>query len=388
MSNIPTSITAPPEQAELAGRLEKVRALMARENLDFYVSFDPVNIYYLTNFANVVHERPFILVIGKAGAPVMLAPLLEVSHVKARARCDLDYVTYYEFPAPEGQNWFDLYPTLIDGSARVGIEQALPVGIANRTPGTIVVIDIIDEVRLIKTAYEIGRNVHACTVVDLGHDRLLEICKPGVTEGKIFSAVNGVMMDKILADIPEANFVVTSTMGAVWPPAISHDPHRIPKLTQPMEHGGPHVSIVVAEVDGYGVELERTLFLGEIPEHAKKPFDVMFRARAKAFEMLKPGQHLGEIDAAVRQIIIDAGYEDNILHRTGHGFGITGHEAPYLAIGETRLAEAGMLVSIEPGIYKEGEGGYRHSDTVLVTEEGCLNLTHAPELLGDLVLPL
>lgn len=388
MTAVPSPITTPPDKSELDGRLARVRALMEQKNLDYYVSFDPVNVYYLTNFANFVHERPFLLIIGRQGLPTMLTPYLELTHVKMRSRCDLDYVTYYEFPAPDGQNWFDIYPTLFAANSRVGIEGVMPVGIAEKTPGTVVVTDVIEEVRLIKTEYEIGRTVHACSIVDLGHATLLGMCKPGLPEGAIFSAVNGVMTKKIFEDIPTANFNVTKAMAAVCPPAIAHDPHHVPSLAMPMENGGPHVSIVIAQTDGYGVELERTFFLGAVPETAKKPFDVMCEARATAYGLLRPGQHMGELDSAVRKVVIDAGYEDAIIHRTGHGFGITGHEAPYLAIGETRLLETGMTVSIEPGIYREGEGGFRHSDTVLITDDGYVCLTHAPDTLEELVLPV
>ena len=388
MSAVPRPITSPPDKAELDQRLERVRALMAEKDLDYYVSFDPVNVYYLTNFANFVHERPFLLIIAQQGTPTMLAPLLELTHVKMRARCDLEYVTYYEFPAPDGENWYDIYPTLFEENRRVGIESAMPVGIARKTPGEVTMTDVIDEARLIKSEYEIGRTAHACTIVDLGHATLLEMCKPGLPEGAIYSAVSGAMTKKVFEDIPNANFMITKTAAFVWPPTIGHDPHHFPSLAMPMEQGGPHVSIVIAQVDGYGVELERTFFLGEIPEHAKKPFDVMFRARATAYEMLKPGQDLADIDVAVRKVITDAGYEDSILHRTGHGFGITGHEAPYLAIGEKRALEAGMIVSIEPGIYREGEGGFRHSDTVLITDDGYICLTNAPDTLEELVLPV
>ncbi len=388
MTTAPGPIKAPPDEAELDRRLSRVREFMAEKDLDYYVSFDPVNVYYMTNFANYVHERPFLLIIGKQGPPTMLAPLLELTHVKMRARCDLEFVTYYEFPAPDGENWFDIYPTLFSANSRVGIESAMPVGIARKTPGDVTMTDVIDKARLIKSDYEIGRTVHACSIVDLGHSILLDTCKPGVPEGAIYSAVSGAMTKKVFEDIPNANFFITKTFGFVWLPSIGHDPHHFPSLTMPMEHGGPHVSIVIAQVDGYGVELERTFFLGEVPEHARKPFDVMFQARATAYEMLRPGQDLAEIDVAVRKVITDAGYGDGIIHRTGHGFGITGHEAPFLAIGETRELEAGMTISIEPGIYREGEGGYRHSDTVLITDDGHVCLTHAPETLEDLVLPV
>ncbi|MBK8062613.1 MAG: M24 family metallopeptidase [Gemmatimonadetes bacterium] len=80
----------------------------------------------------------------------------------------------------------------------------------------------------------------------------------------------------------------------------------------PMENGGPHVSIVTAQVDGYGVELERTFFLGYVPEWAAAPFAAMLEARATAFAMALPGAILAEIDRAVRAVIARHGYGDCI----------------------------------------------------------------------------
>jgi Xaa-Pro dipeptidase len=386
MPQIPKPITAAPDPAELAERLSRVQSLMREKGLDYYVSFDPVNIYYLTNFANNVHERPFILIIPGNGTPTMLCPLLESSHVRARARCELTYVTYYEFPAPPGENWFDLYDGLVPESARVGVEEALPVGIYRKTRGTVEVTDIIDDVRLVKTDYEIGRSVHASNVVSFGHAKLLEVTRPGVLEISIYGEVVRAMMGKVLTEIPEANLLVSRFVGAVWPPSISHDPHRVPTPYLPMEQGGPHVSIVTAQADGYGMEMERSFFLGKVPEDARKPFAVMMEARALAYELAKPGEVLSEIDRRVRKVIIDAGYEKYILHRTGHGLGITGHEAPYVALGDDRKLEPGMLISIEPGIYIPGKGGFRHSDSVLITDSGNVRLTEAPETLEQLTI--
>jgi Xaa-Pro dipeptidase len=258
------------------------------------------------------------------------------------------------------------------------------VGIASKTPGKHVVVDIIDDIRLIKTDYEIGRTVHACGILNLGHQKLLEVCKPGVPEIAIYNNVVGSMMGHIFQDIPDANTIVTKFLAAVWTPSISHDPHLIPTPMTLMEEGGPHVSIIAGQVDGYGVELERTFFLGKVPEHAKRPFEVMLKARQTAYDMAKPGTVLAEIDESVRRVIIGAGYGDYILHRTGHGFGITGHEAPFVALGDERELAPDMIISIEPGIYIPGEGGYRHSDTVWITEEGPVRLTEAPESLEGL----
>lgn len=388
MSEIPKPIASPPSEEELTGRLEKVRALMRERNLDYYVSFDPVNIYYLTNFANYVHERPFLLVISKDGTPRMVCPLLEATHVKTRARIGLEYVTYYEFPAPKGENWFEAYQPLIENDARVGVEGAMPLHISKETPGEQIVDDIIDEIRLVKTEYEIGRNVHACQIISDGHKILLEVARPGALELIIFTEVQKFLMEKILEDIPDFNYHVTKAGAMVLPPSKSHDPHFVPTPFLPMEEGGPHVSGVGGQIDGYGVEIERTFFLGHVPEGAKEPFEVSMEARAVAYDMAKPGAMLSKIDEAVRKVIIDAGYGDNIIHRTGHGMGITGHEAPYVALGDDRELVPGMLISIEPGIYIEGVGGFRHSDTVLITDTGNVKLTEAPETLDELTIPL
>jgi Xaa-Pro dipeptidase len=275
MSIKPKLIKNPPSKAELETRLNKVRELMKVQNLDYYVSFDPVNIYYLTNFANNVHERPFILIIENEGIPKMIVPLLEKSHVETRSISALEYSSYFEFPAPQGKNWYDVFQKEIDGSKKVGVESAMPMQIFEKTPGNKIVTDIIDETRIVKTDYEVGRSVHACKVINKGHKEVLKMCKPGVREFALYQKVTGLMTNKIIQDIPDANFIVCKTTAAVWPPSFSHDPHIIPKIFAEMENGGPHVSIVYAQVDGYGVEIERTFFLGEIPEKAKKPFEVM-----------------------------------------------------------------------------------------------------------------
>jgi Xaa-Pro dipeptidase len=380
------AIKSPPSKEELNARLQKLRKLMEENELDYYVSFDPVNIYYLTNFANNVHERPFILIIPLEAKPVMLVPLLEKGHVLERALSELNFASYYEFPAPQGQNWYDVYASLLSSDKKVGIESSMPIGIAERTLGHKRILDLIDELRIVKTEYEVGRSIHACKVINKGHKELLEICRPEVPEFALYQKITGTMTSKIIQDIPRANFIMCKTTAAVWPPSISHDPHRVPNIFAKMEKGGPHVSIVYAQVDGYGVEVERTFFLGDFPQKAKRPFEIMLKARALAYNMLKPGVVMSEVDKAVRKYITSEGYGEYIIHRTGHGLGISGHEAPFLAEGYERKLEPNMLISIEPGIYIPGEGGFRHSDTVLITEDGYSKLSQAPETLDELLI--
>jgi Xaa-Pro dipeptidase len=360
---------------------------MDEAGLDLYVSFDPSNVYYLTNFANHVHERPFVLVIGKDGPPRFVVPHLEEPHVLARAVCELELVRYLEFPAPEGERWSDRFRSLIPATARVGVESVCPLQIYDETPGERVRTDIIDDVRMIKSDYEIGRIVHACKIMNAGYERLLDLCKPGSLAIELYGDVSRAMTQMMLSEIPNANMVASEFYALVQPPSLSHDPHNFTDIFVQLVEGGPHVSIVAGKANGYGAEVERTFFLGSVPDEAKDPFDAMLECRRVAYEMTKPGVVMGEVDQAVRDVLERRGYADKILHRTGHSFGVTGHEAPFLAIGYNRVIEPGMVFSIEPGIYLPGIGGFRHSDTVLITNDGNLCLTEAPETLGDLTYP-
>ena len=114
----------------------------------------------------------------------------------------------------------------------------------------------------------------------------------------------------------------------------------------------------------------------------------MFNARSIAYDLLKPGVIMSEVDKKVRKYIAENGYGDYIIHRTGHGLGITGHEAPFLAEGYDKPLEENMVISVEPGIYIPGIGGFRHSDTVLITDDGYLKLTKAPESIDEVVISL
>lgn len=386
MPNIIEPITSAPSKEELEIRMAKVRVLMNKHKLDYYVAAHTDNVYYLTNFAYFPLERPFFLIVPSAGKPCLVVPLLEVSHAEQRIRIELGYYTYYEYPAPAGKTFTDVLNRLIDQKKRVGIESSLSIALQKTMPGNLTVVDVIDEARLVKTDYEVGRIVYASNVVDLGLKKVLELAKPEVQIATLYSDGSKEMMVKVLSEIPDVNMLMTKFVAAVWPRALSAQPHSIPGLFDALEEGGPNVAIAIAQANGYSAEVERTFFIGQVSDEAKALFELSMGARQKAYELVKPGVRAEDVDEAVLKIIKDAGYEDNILHRTGHGFGITGHEPPWVALGSEHLLEQNMVISIEPGVYVEGLGGFRHSDTILVTEDGCIPLTQNPDKLEDLIL--
>jgi Xaa-Pro aminopeptidase len=112
----------------------------------------------------------------------------------------------------------------------------------------------------------------------------------------------------------------------------------------------------------------------------------MQEARRRAYAVVRPGTPCAEVDLAAKRCLQDEGFGPYLLHRTGHGFGLGNHEAPWVAEGSTEILAENMLISVEPGIYLPGVGGIRHSDTTLVTRDGYENLTRFPSDLDSMTL--
>ena len=261
-SSRPALVTAAPEPSEMARRLARVRERMAAQGLDAYVSHCPDNIYYLTNFANYIHERPFILVIEMDGPMQFIAPQLEEEHVRSRAVGEVETRPYSEFPAPAGQGWDDGLRVVLGSAKRVGVESVCPLQVHEAVAATRIRTDVVDEARFVKTPYEIGRIAHAADVVSEGHAKLLE--------GTGFGDVSRGMTFRMYRDVPNPNHLACSFAAVAQPPSISHDPHNFTGAALKEEQGGPHVTVVNCRVNGYGAEVERTYFVDSVPDEAKK----------------------------------------------------------------------------------------------------------------------
>ncbi len=146
-----------------------------------------------------------------------------------------------------------------------------------------------------------------------------------------------------------------------------------------IERGDPVVLDFGTLVDGYPGDQTRTVvFAGDPPEGYEEVHETVLNAHHAGVDAVEPGVTAESIDRAAREVIEDAGYGDEFLHRTGHGVGLEVHEPPYIVEGNDRELEPGMVFSVEPGIYLEGEFGVRIEDLVVVTENGCERLNDTP----------
>ena len=136
-----------------------------------------------------------------------------------------------------------------------------------------------------------------------------------------------------------------------------------------------------AVIDGYCSDFGRTVAIGETNEEYAAVYNAVISAQAAGLSAVKPGALACEVDAACRQVIVDAGYGDWFRHRTGHCIGLDVHEYPFISEEDQTPLEAGMTFTIEPSIFWPGRVGVRIEDIVLVTEDGGVKLNEFSEEL-------
>jgi Xaa-Pro dipeptidase len=142
-----------------------------------------------------------------------------------------------------------------------------------------------------------------------------------------------------------------------------------------------------APVWGYESELERTMFVGTPDAEARKYFEHMLALQETAFEAIKPGKRCADVDKAVKAYFEKHKLMPYWKHHSGHAIGLRYHEGPFLDANDQTVLNPGMVFTVEPGLYVPQLGGFRHSDTVLVTDDGIELMTYYPRDIDSLTLP-
>jgi Xaa-Pro aminopeptidase len=148
------------------------------------------------------------------------------------------------------------------------------------------------------------------------------------------------------------------------------------------------VTGAAAAIWGYQAELERTMVLGTPTDEQRRFFEHMVAIQNVALGALRPGVPCSSVDSAVRAYFSQYDLMPHWKHHSGHGIGLRYHEGPFLDSGDHTLLRPGMVLTVEPGLYAAGLGGFRHSDTVVITEAGIEMLTYYPRDLESLTIPV
>ena len=164
-------------------------------------------------------------------------------------------------------------------------------------------------------------------------------------------------------------------------------PHARPRAGARVDDGGFLLVDWGATVDGYRSDLTRMIVTGTVGEEFRRVYEAVLAAQARAVAVIRPGVRAHDVDAEARTAIEEAGFGGLFGHGLGHGIGLEIHESPRFRPHSEDVLRAGMIVTVEPGIYRPGWGGIRIEDDVLVTPDGVEILTSAPKSLESLALP-
>jgi Xaa-Pro aminopeptidase len=258
------------------------------------------------------------------------------------------------------------------GLKRVGIDgERLPVSVFRKITGPSSIEDVsglLSLIRRTKDACEREDIIRAARISCSALQKVAAQVKDQVAEKDISAALEYfIKMAGADGGWQDHDFIVASG----WRSALPHGRAGERKI-----HPGEWATIDYgARFSGYVCDVTRNLFFGEIPEEWKKRHEILLEAQSAAAEKVSPGVPAADVDAAARKVIEEAGYGDHFIHGLGHGIGLDLHESPRLAPRSGDILQEGDVITLEPGIYIEGEGGMRIEDDYMVTSKGIECLT-------------
>jgi len=233
----------------------------------------------------------------------------------------------------------------------------------------------VEKIRAIKDARELERMRGAAVLISRVFERVLPLIKTGMSELQVAAELEYSMKEEG-ATGPSFETIVAAGPHSAW--AHARPSAKLLRKSQlvVLDQG--------AILHGYCSDMTRTVFLGRASAHVRRLYGAVLAAQEAAKAAIRPGVTGEEVDAAARRILKGERLAQYFTHSTGHGLGLEVHEMPRLGRGEETRLEAGMVVTVEPGVYIEGFGGIRIEDDVLVTPNGAADLTTAPRELLEL----
>ena len=230
----------------------------------------------------------------------------------------------------------------------------------------------ISAFRHTKEAWEIAEMEKAQAITDRTFKEMLQVIKPGMTE-KELAAELIYSLYKNGADALSFPPIVVSGPNTSLPHGVPGD--------RKLQYGDFITMDFGCMVNGYCSDMTRTVALGFVSGEMSKVYETVLRAQEAGIAATKAGVAGQDVDGAARQVIRDAGYGDFFGHGYGHSLGLEIHEAPNCNPANDQPLPVGAVCSAEPGIYLPGKFGVRIEDVVIVTEDGCRDITQSPKNL-------
>lgn len=381
-----TPALAPLAPAFRAVVRDRLRTRAAAAGLDGLLVLAPGNVTYATGWHFSVNERPMGLWLPVEGDARLLVPQLELEN--ALDVPGVGVATYDEFPGEVPPVLWMIGET---GARRLGVD-ALEGRLVDAARAQVVHLDLADYVRperVVKHEAELVLIREAARFADRVLERLLaagaDIIRQGGTELDLMAdATSHARAALLAAHGPAFQGTKVGITASVHSGPRAALPHGAVLARQPRP-GEPVIAGIGCSLGGYHAESGATFVCGTPSADQQRVMRAMDDANRATIEALAQRRPCAEVNTAALAPIRAAGFGDTTRHRIGHGMGVEGHEAPWLAPGDATATSAGMVFSCEPGIYRPGLDGWRTIETLVVGTSAVevasrFQSTHPPEM--------
>lgn len=354
-------------EAFYRGRVAAIQSALASQGADGVLLLNAADIVYAAGFVHSPSERPIGFYIPRNGEPTLFIPLLEQENAAQTWLTDIR--TYFEFPGEQhAVAWMvshiDAPHLLIESHAADWLHLKI-----NAQPS-----EIVARLRWVKTEEELACIRQAARYADLClyaiKDAAPAIIRNGGTELDILEAGISAAMRQLRADLGgKYARRLLNIVGTVHSGARAALPHGETSARTP-QHGETLIAGIGASVAGYHAESGATFIVGNASSEQMHILEACVACDDAARAALHIGAPCSAVNTAALDTLHKAGLSAAIRHRIGHGMGLQGHEAPWLAPGDETPVAAGMVFSSEPGVYRPEVDGYRTINTFIVTADG------------------
>jgi Xaa-Pro dipeptidase len=373
-------------------KLDRLRRLMAAEDIDLLVTLKPEHSFYLSGFNPIIYSHPVVALLPREGAPRLLVHALRDDHARASASAWVEDIRLYGVWSTKttmGPDWLKALSAIVEelglSRARIGLEDSFTTvqrqrQIAEALPEARWADSsrLFMEARMIKTPAEIADARIAAAIANHGMDAAVEALREGGSE-RDSSLASQAAMGRLWAerypDVEVADFgsLEGGVFNGLWTWVLSGDRMfmnaDVPTARKPLP--GELTSILIwTNANGTHAEIERTVATGEVPDTHRRAMEAVLSLRQDLLGLLKPGTPIPELFHATKAGLEARGYAKNIPGRIGHGIGLGAHESLSLDAASPYRLEPGMLITFEPNLRVPPVCGTQISDTILITEDG------------------
>ena len=340
-------------------KLQWLRNTMSSLNLQGLIISNPINVKYLTN----IDAEGVLLLTRKDNIYITDGRYIEQVHSILTLYDEIIVYDIHDVSKEDYENFFMFCENVGFEEHYVTYADYKELIRKYKINNLVETEHIIEKQRMIKDNDEISNLEKACEITDNCFSYILDYIKPGMTEKQIADEIE--------------EYYKSRTDGLAFETIVASGentskPHAVPTQRKIQEKDIITIDMG-CKVNGYCSDMTRTFFVGEVPEEAKKVYDLVLKNQRQTIEEMKDGVSTRVLTKMVENDFQFNGY--SLIHSLGHGVGMEIHEAPYINMRSDVSLKENMIVTNEPGIYIPGKFGIRIEDTIQITKFGCISLT-------------